>query len=443
MKWPMVYLGALCHTITKGTTPRTIGREYVSDGIPFLRAENLQGDEVFLGSETLYIDLETHRILSRSIIYPGDVLISIAGTIGRCAIVPENMPVMNCNQAVAIVRIAGPLERRFLLHWLKSSDAQTQMSGGKVTLTIANLSLGQIKKLRVPLPPLSEQQRIVEILDQADDLRKKRAEADAKAARILPALFYKMFGDPATNPKGWPVKPIGEQTEDIERRDPSAQPEELFTYIDIAGVNGQIGVIMDAKTLMGAEAPSRARQIVRVNDVIISTVRPYLRATALVPMQYDNQICSPGFCVLRAKAGIGFGFLYALSRLQWFTDQLNARARGASYPAVTDADVFNLRVPQPNDLDIHKGFDNQVLDVLLLQEKRREVADKIDNLFETLLHRAFTGDLTAQWREAHMKELLQEMEQQAKALKIDDLRLPIEGDSKSKIINHQSEIPHD
>jgi type I restriction enzyme S subunit len=142
-------------------------------------------------------------------IYPRDILISIAGTIGRCAIVSADMPVMNCNQAVAIIRIAGPLERRFLLHWLKSSDAQGQMAGGKVTLTIANLSLGQIKKLQIPLPPLSEQRRIVEILDQADALRKKRAEADAKAARILPALFYKMFGDPLANPHGLPKKTVG------------------------------------------------------------------------------------------------------------------------------------------------------------------------------------------------------------------------------------------
>lgn len=60
-----------------------------------------------------------------------------------------------------------------------------------------------------PLPPPSEQRRIVEILDKADALRRKRAEADAKAARILPALFLKMFGDPATNPQGWAIKKLG------------------------------------------------------------------------------------------------------------------------------------------------------------------------------------------------------------------------------------------
>jgi type I restriction enzyme S subunit len=83
---------------------------------------------------------------------------------------------------------------------------------------------------------------------------------------------------------------------------------------------------------------------------------------------------------------------------------------------VTDADVFNLRVPQPIDKDELKSFDQQVLDVLILQDKRRTVAARIESLFEALLHRAFTGVLTAKWRESHMKELLQEMEQQARLL---------------------------
>ena len=61
----------------------------------------------------------------------------------------------------------------------------------------------ELETFPVPVPPLSEQRRIVEILDQADTLRKKRVEADKIAERILPALFYKMFGDPVKNPKGF------------------------------------------------------------------------------------------------------------------------------------------------------------------------------------------------------------------------------------------------
>lgn len=67
-----------------------------------------------------------------------------------------------------------------------------------------------LEDVMLPIPSLSEQKRIVKILDQADELRRMRANADDRAARILPALFYKMFGDPATNPKGWITTPLGE-----------------------------------------------------------------------------------------------------------------------------------------------------------------------------------------------------------------------------------------
>lgn len=274
-----------------------------------------------------------------------------------------------------------------------------------------------LREIRLPLIPSSEQKRIVEILDQADALRERRADADTKAARILPALFYKMFGDPATNPKGWPAVLIRDIVEPIERRDPANQPNDLFIYIDISGVDGEFGGITEKRILLGAEAPSRARQVVHKNDVIISTVRPYLRATALVPQEFDDQICSTGFCILRAKGENGFGFLYALSRLQWFTDLLNARARGASYPAVTDRDILDLAIPRPESSKMHQAFDSQILEMIALQERRKRSIAILGSLFTSLLHCAFTGGLTEKWREAHMKELLVEIEEQARVLK--------------------------
>lgn len=409
MKWPTAKFVEVAEIVTGNTPPKKDPDNYGS-GVPWVKPPDLDAWEpVTQTAETLSLKgQKLARLLPE-----GTVMVCCIGSIGRVGIAGTTVAT---NQQINSLIFGPKIIPKFGYYYCRHIPQQFQAAARNAVVPILNKS--NFSKIEMPVPPLSEQRRIVEILDQADALRKKRAEADAKAARILPALFYKMFGDPATNPKGWPVAPIGEMVNPVERRDPSSKPNESFIYIDIAGVNGQLGIITEAKEIMGADAPSRARQIIRINDVIISTVRPYLRATALVPSEYDNQICSTGFCVLRAKGGEGFGFLYALTRLQWFTDQLNARARGASYPAVTDADVFNLRVPQPADQGALKTFDRQVLDVLLLQDKRRSVETEIEGLFETLLHRAFTGDLTAKWREAHMKELLQEMEQQAKALGI-------------------------
>ncbi len=196
-------LSNLCEVITKGTTPTTLGFKFSDKGIGFLRVQNIGNGKVNYEQHTLFIDELTHKALARSQILRGDVLVSIAGTVGRAGVVPDNAPPLNCNQAVAIVRTNESIFRPYLRHWLESPDAQTQMIGATVTGTISNLSLTQISNLQIPLPPLEEQRRIVEILDRAEELRSKRREAIAQLDTLTQAIFLEMFGDPATNPKGW------------------------------------------------------------------------------------------------------------------------------------------------------------------------------------------------------------------------------------------------
>jgi type I restriction enzyme S subunit len=109
----------------------------------------------------LRIDAPTHKLLSRSVVKSGDVLISIAGTVGRVAVVPADAPEMNCNQAVAILRPAARCVPTYLMTWLKSRDAQRQMSGLSVQSTIKNLSLTKIRAMVMPLPDAREQKEFL------------------------------------------------------------------------------------------------------------------------------------------------------------------------------------------------------------------------------------------------------------------------------------------
>jgi type I restriction enzyme S subunit len=205
------FLGDISSVITKGTTPTSVGFEFAESGVPFLRVQNLAGGAVDLTKTPLFISTATHKALSRSTIYPGDVLISIAGTIGRAAVVSSEDPAeMNSNQAVGIIRLKNGVNRRYILHWLQSNEAQSQIRGAQVTGTITNLSLTELRKLQIRLPPLAEQKRIAAILDAADALRTKRRESLAQLDALLQSTFLTLFGDPrrqgtigeiATSPK--------------------------------------------------------------------------------------------------------------------------------------------------------------------------------------------------------------------------------------------------
>jgi len=398
-----------------------MGKEYVPSGIPFLRAENLQGDAVILDKNTLFIDNETDKTLARSRIFSGDVLISIAGTIGRAAIVPANLPQMNCNQAVAIVRIDDYLEPKFFLHWLKTPDSQAQMAGARVTQTISNLSLGQIKKLRIPLPPIAEQRRIVEILDQADSLRKKRAEANAKAERILPALFIKMFGDPATNPRGWDIVPLAEIAKGNIRNGLSPSYKGIFDgeVLTLSAITqGKFDTSAKKLAKFGIEPPRD--KMVRSSDFLVCRGNGNLNLVGRgkFPDQDLENVLFPD-TMIGVPVDLSIiqkDYLEIIWESESARTHIEQRARTTNGThKINQKSLGDIPIMLP-DITLQKEFSQAAAEVKNTLHNGSKNLTKLKTLFQNLLHRAFSGDLTAEWRKAHMAELLQEMEHQTKVL---------------------------
>ena len=143
---------------------------------------------------------------ARKVIRKDDVLVStVRPNLNAVAMVPACLDGQIASTGFCVLRPnRGCVEPRYLFYWTITStfvDASTSRVRGANYPAVSDRD---VKEVAIPLPPLAEQRRIVEILDQADRLRRLRAEADAKANRILPALFIRMFGDPATNPMKWP-----------------------------------------------------------------------------------------------------------------------------------------------------------------------------------------------------------------------------------------------
>jgi restriction endonuclease S subunit len=175
--------------VTKGTTPKTSGRSFTESGVPFLRAEHIINGPIDVKNIMTFISDDTHNFLSRSKTKIGDVLMTIAGTIGRVAWIPEGFPEFNMNQAVAIIRpkhdlIISP----YLTYVLSANAAQGQVSSGTVKGAIPNFSLGMIKKIKIPLPPLAEQKKIVARLDGLSEKVQKLQQLQDETERDLKAL---------------------------------------------------------------------------------------------------------------------------------------------------------------------------------------------------------------------------------------------------------------
>lgn len=142
-------------------------------------------------------------------------------------------------------------------------------------------------------------------------------------------------------------RPIGELVDRISTWDPRASCKEAsFRYIDIASVSRETKQVEGATDIPVGDAPSRARQIVRAGDVLISTVRPNLNAVALVPEELDGATASTGFTVLRPTPGVlESNYLFHWVQTSSFVADMVRQATGASYPAVSDAIVKESFLP--------------------------------------------------------------------------------------------------
>lgn len=187
--WDVSTIEAVTEVVTKGTTPKTMGHAYTDSGVPFLKAENVNGGAIDASSTRTFISQQTHNILSRSKTRSGDVLMTIAGTIGRLGWIPEHAPEMNTNQAVAIIRpMKDIIFTPYLAYVLAGGAAQEQVSTGTVKAAIPNFSLGMIKKMSIPLPPLTEQKEIVKKLDALSEKVRALQELQSAQTADLKAL---------------------------------------------------------------------------------------------------------------------------------------------------------------------------------------------------------------------------------------------------------------
>ena len=164
--WCLEKLGNLANLITKGTTPTSIGFTYQNSGISFVKVENVRAGRINIDSIDQYISEEADEALARSRLLSGDVLFSIAGTIGRtCIVYPDDVPA-NTNQAFAIIRGTETVfYQMFLLRQLDSfvsNKIKDRARGG----AMYNVSLSDLAELVLLIPPLAEQHRIVAKVDE-------------------------------------------------------------------------------------------------------------------------------------------------------------------------------------------------------------------------------------------------------------------------------------
>ena len=166
-------------------------------------------------------------------------------------------------------------------------------------------------------------------------------------------------------------------------------------YVEISGVS-LTGGIEEINRMAFFEAPSRARRKVRSGDILISTVRTYLKAIAVVGEASEDLIASTGFCVIRPREEIDSAFLGWVAKSESFISEVVARSYGVSYPAINASELVTIRVPLPPigvQRRIVRFLDEKIARIDELVRKKRALLNRLSEKRQAIIVRAITQGL--------------------------------------------------
>ncbi len=318
---------------------------FIESGLPIIRITNIDGKNVNL-SDTKYFNksdyesnLDTFKVLK------GDILIAMSGaTTGKIGYYDYDDEAYLNQRVGKFLPKENILNNRYLYHFLLTKESSIYYSAGGGAQP--NLSSNKLMEdIKIPIPPLDVQAKIVKILDAFTALT-----AELTAELTMREKQYHYYRDKlltfSDDEVEW--KALGDvvlPTKNIKWKETNLS----YQYIDLSSVDRGNNNIGETLEITSKNAPSRAQKIVKQDDIIFATTRPTQMRVAIIPKNFDEQIASTGYCILRAnqKEILPKWIYYNLS-LDRFKFYLEENQSGVAYPAISDGIVKEFQIPIPS-----------------------------------------------------------------------------------------------
>jgi type I restriction enzyme S subunit len=318
-------------------------------------------------------------------------MFSSRATIGKVAVAGTSL---TTNQGFVNLIPHQDVTSRFLAYTLWNfRDDIARLSG---STTFREVSRTSVRKYRISVPPLAEQERIVKLLDEADELRKLRAQADGRTADLIPALFHEMFGDPSINEHGWRIKPLAElciSISDIDHKMPKTvesgipfiSAKDLLDRQRMSFENVKMVSQEDFRRLSRKSKPAKG-------DIIYSRIGARLGKARMVEVDFDF-LASYSCCTIKPNLqDVDAIFLCWLLDSPSILKQAHKGVRAIAVPDLGINEIKNFRIISP-PIELQREFAKLVTEVRELETKQSASQERLAALFQSMLHRAFRGEL--------------------------------------------------
>jgi len=383
MSWPKVPFGKLCKLINGKAYKSS---DWSSKGLPIIRIQNLNDHEKTFN----YWD---GPLSNQVLVKNSDVLLAWSGTPGTSF----GTHIWNRGDAVLnqhIFRVdldSNSVSKRWTIFTINQQLYKLigQSHGG---VGLKHVTKGMVESLEIPLPPLAEQRRIVAIMDKADAIRRKRKQAIKLADAFLRATFLDMFGDPVTNPKGWPIKPLSKLCDVRDgTHDSPKYVRDGFPLITSKNVkNGNLD-FSDVNLISEADfLQINKRSAVDVGDIIMPMIGTIGNP---VLVETSTKFAIKNVALIKfAKASVRKEYILHLLRSGYFEWIIQRSNRGGTQKFIALKDIRSFPIPVPDEKS-QQRFSSLCMKLKKLKAKEDELNSDSSSCFNSLTQRAFQGGL--------------------------------------------------
>lgn len=392
-----VKLSALCK-MQSGGTPSRSNLDYYEGDFPWAKISDLEkSDDGYIYKTEEHITQEALQSINNRQFQPGTLLLAMYGSVGKTAITKIHL---TTNQAILGINILDDsvLDIKYLKYWF--STIKERLLNRAVGAALPNISLGIVKDLEIPLPPLPQQQKIANILDAADALRQNDKALIAKYDELTQALFLDMFGDPVSNPKGWEKVELKKCTSKIGSGSTPRGGKETYLTEGIALIRSLNIYDNEFKYknlayISQEQADKLKNVIVERSDVLFNITGASVCRCSIVPDDVLPARVNQHVSILRPiKEKLSSSFLSHLLISENVKIKLLGVGSfgGAVMEAITKEQLEKIEVILPS-IDLQNQFAERVAVIEEQKAIAQKSLEKSESLFNSLLQKAFKGEL--------------------------------------------------
>src|SRR3989344_2650901 len=382
---------------------------YVQEGkYRYVRGKDVK-DFFPTDEDNVYIPKEDYERLKKYALSEGDILISVVGTPGIGAVVDSTLPpaIFSCKSTVYRTKSINPF---YLIVYLNSSYGRKLLERSVRGAVQTGLNINDLRDLPVFFPNISIQEKIGDVVKSAkktfdeskslysqaenlllEELGLKNFEveddlfyivnlSEVKSANRADAEYFQpKYEKLVERIKKFGAAPLLDLAQNVAARfNPKSQPTKLFKYVELSNITSSVGAIDGFSEVSGDEAPSRAKRVLKINDVILSSVEGSLEKVALVGKEQEGYLASNGFFQFRSK-DILPEVLLVLAKSFVLQMQFEKQTAGTILTAVPKEAVRNIVVSK-----INKPTQQKIADLV---QKSHEARSKAKQLLEQAKHK--------------------------------------------------------